>query len=222
MRTIRWFPDRTAAGRQLAEQLVHLEGQDLVVLGLPRGGVPVAYEVARALGAPLDVLVVRKLEAPSRPGLAMGAVGEGGVLVLNDDVVARAGVGQPELEEIEGRERAEMERRAQRYREARPRMPLAGRTAVIVDDGIATGATARTACRMARAHGAARVVLAAPACAPRTAEQLRSEVDELVVLETPPGFFAVGQVYADFRPVRDEQVVELLQRPARSPAEPAP
>jgi putative phosphoribosyl transferase len=218
---MRWFSDRTAAGRQLAQRLVHLRGSDVVVLGLPRGGVPVAFEVARALGAPLDVLVVRKLGVAFQPELAMGAIGEGGVLVLNEEVLARSGVDRAELTAIEQRERAELERRALLFRHDRPRAPLTGRTAVVVDDGIATGATARAACQVARAQGAARVVLATPACAPRTAELLRGEVDEFVVLETPADFYAVGQVYCGFRPVRDSEVVDLLQRSAQSPAEPA-
>ena len=208
----RWFADRGDAGRQLARGLVHLRGEDVVVLGLPRGGVPVAFEVARALDAPLDVLVVRKLGLPSQPELAMGAIGEGNVLVLNEDVLAVSGVDRTGLTAIERRERAELERRAQRYRGARPRASLAGRTAVVVDDGIATGATARAACRVARAQGATRVVLAVPACSPHTAERLRREVDEFVALETPADFYAVGQVYADFRPIPDDEVVELLHR----------
>jgi putative phosphoribosyl transferase len=218
---MRWFPDRTAAGRELAQRLVHLRSEDVVVLGLPRGGVPVAFEVARVLDAPLDVLVVRKLGVPHQPELAMGAVGEGDVLVLNQDVLARAGIDRAGLLAVEERERVELERRAVQFRTDRPRIPLTGRTAVLVDDGIATGATARAACRVARAQGAARLVLAVPACSPRTAEKLRQEVDEFVVLETPPDFFAVGQVYADFRPVRDGEVVELLRRSARTSAEPA-
>jgi putative phosphoribosyl transferase len=212
---MRWFADRTDAGRQLAERLLHLKGQDVVVLGLPRGGVPVAFEVARALGAPLDVLVVRKLGVPFQPELAMGAVGEGGVLVLNEDVLRLSGIGRAEVDDVEHRERAELERRALLFREDRPRLSLAGRTALVVDDGIATGATARAACRVARAQGPARLVLAVPACSPRTAEVMREEVDEFVVLETPADFFAVGQVYAGFRPVRDSEVVDLLHRSAQ-------
>ncbi|MGY1782596.1 phosphoribosyltransferase family protein [Geodermatophilus sp. SYSU D01036] len=213
---MRWqrapFADRTDAGRRLAPRLEHLRGRDVVVLGLPRGGVPVAAEVARHLHAPLDVLVVRKLGVPARPELAMGAVGEGGVEVLNDDVLARAGVGPAELAAVERRERAEVGQRAVRFRGDRSPVPLTGRTAVVVDDGIATGATARAACRIARAHGAARVVLAVPACSPSTAERLRREVDELVVLTTPADFVAVGQVYDDFRAVPDDEVVALLRR----------
>jgi putative phosphoribosyl transferase len=213
---MRWsgvhFADRTDAGRQLAARLRHLAGQDVVVLGLPRGGVPVACQVAESLGAPLDVLIVRKLGVPFQPELAMGAVGEGGVLVRNEDVLDLADVGSAQFAEVERRERAEVEERARRLRSDRPQISLAGRTALVVDDGIATGATARAACRVARALGAARVVLAVPACSPRTARDLRRDVDELVVVEAPEDFAAVGQAYGDFRPVQDEEVVELLRR----------
>ena len=160
------FRDRAAAGRRLAERLGYLADEDVVVLGLPRGGVPVAFEVAAALQAPLDVIVVRKLGVPYQPELAMGAIGEDGVLVLNDEVVAIAGVAEAELAALERSERAGLERLAMRFRDGRARAPLAGRTAVVVDDGIATGSTARAACQVARAHGAARVVLAVPV-APR-------------------------------------------------------
>jgi putative phosphoribosyl transferase len=214
------FVDRTDAGRRLADRVAHLRGADVVVLGLPRGGVPVAFEVARRLVAPLDVILVRKLGVPFQPELAMGAVGEGGVLVLNEDVIALAGVDRAELPAIEQRARGELARRAQRFRGNRPRVPLRGRTALVVDDGIATGATARAACRVARAQGASRVVLAVPACSPRTAAAMRGEVDELVVLETPVNFAAVGQAYADFRPTKDEEVVELLRRSAQVLPEP--
>ena len=216
-----FFADRTDAGRRLARQVEHLRGQDVVVLGLPRGGVPVAFEVARSLAAPLDVIVVRKLGVPFQPELAMGAVGEEGVLVLNDDVVALAGIARRELDAVERRERAEVERRAKRFRGDRPRVSLTGRTALLVDDGIATGATARAACQVARAQGATRVVLAVPAAAPRAASALRWEVDELVVLETPEEFAAVGQAYADFRPTEDEEVVALLRRSAQLQPVPA-
>jgi putative phosphoribosyl transferase len=175
------FVDRVDAGRRLAERLGHLGGANVVVLGLPRGGVPVAAEVARALDAPLDVIVVRKLGVPFQPELAMGAVGEGGALVVNERVVRRVHLGEAEFADAEKRERVEVERRAVRLRGDRPRLRLEGRTALMVDDGIATGSTARAACEVVRAHGAVRVVLAAPVCSPDTARVLGGEVDELVV-----------------------------------------
>ncbi|MGY1641415.1 phosphoribosyltransferase family protein [Geodermatophilus sp. SYSU D00703] len=205
------FTDRRDAGRRLARRLDVLRGSDVVVLGLPRGGVPVAAEVARALGAPLDVVVVRKLGVPVQPELAMGAVGEGGVTVVDRRVVALAGVGSAELARVEERERAELDRRARAFRGDRPPVPLTGRTAVVVDDGIATGSTARAACAVVRAQGAARVVLATPVCAREGARSLEPEVDELVCLEVPRWFAAVGQFYADFRPTADAEVVALLQ-----------
>ncbi|RFU20923.1 phosphoribosyltransferase [Geodermatophilus marinus] len=204
------FADRRDAGRQLGARLADLGPADPVVLGLPRGGVPVAAEVARALDAPLDVVLVRKLGLPARPELAMGAVGEDGAVVLNRDVLARSGVGEEALAAVERQERAELARRARAFRGDRPRVPLAGRTAVVVDDGVATGATARAACAVARTLGAARVVLAVPVAAPRVVGELAGEVDELVALETPPGFRAVGQVYGDFTQTPDEEVVALL------------
>ena len=156
------FLDRTDAGRRLAQRTLHLRGENVVVLGLPRGGVPVAAEVARALRAPLDVIVVRKLGVPVQPELGMGAIGEGGVRIINPEVVAIAHVTDAEIAAVERRERAELERRARRFRGERRRTPLTGRTAIIIDDGIATGSTARAACQVARAQGAARVVLAVP------------------------------------------------------------
>jgi putative phosphoribosyl transferase len=206
------FTDRADAGRRLAERLRHLRGDDVVVLGLPRGGVPVAAEVARALGAPLDVIVVRKLGLPAQPELAMGAVGEGGALVVNERVLSRVRLGEAEFAEVERRERAEVARRALRWRGSRAPLAVAGRTALVVDDGIATGATARAACEVAWAQGAARVVMAAPVCSPDAARALRAEVDELVCLSTPRSFFAVGRYYADFRPVPDDEVTTVLQR----------
>jgi putative phosphoribosyl transferase len=206
------FIDRVDAGRRLAGRLRQLRGEDVVVLGLPRGGVPVAFEVARTLGTPLDVIVVRKLGVPFQPELAMGAVGEGDVLVLNEPVVRRAHVSGAELAEIERRARAKVDRRAHRFRHHRPRLPLAGRTVVLVDDGIATGATARAACQVASAQGAARVVLAVPVCSPDSAAELRNEVDQLVCLETGGRTGRVAQFYADFRQVSDEEVVDLLRR----------
>ena len=151
------FLDRTDAGRRLAQRTLHLRGENVVVLGLPRGGVPVAAEVARALRAPLDVIVVRKLGVPVQPELGMGAIGEGGVRIINPEVVAIAHVTDAEIAAVERRERAELERRARRFRGERRRTPLTGRTAIIIDDGIATGSTARAACQVARAQGAVRV-----------------------------------------------------------------
>jgi putative phosphoribosyl transferase len=194
-----------------------LAGRDVVVLGLPRGGVPVAAEVARAVGAPLDVVLVRKLGLPRRPELAMGAVGEDGVIVVNDDVVWAGRVDEATFDDVERRERAELDRRARQLRGDRPRLPLEGRTAVVVDDGVATGATARAACAVARAHGAARVVLAVPVGSPRALQEIAPVVDEVVCLESPERFAAVGQAYADFRPTEDDEVLALLRRPARCP-----
>ena len=208
------FSDRVDAGRQLAARLGHLRGDQVVVLGLPRGGVPVAAEVAAALGAPLDVIVVRKLGVPLQPELGMGAVGEDGVKVINPDVVRGIGVSDGELAAVEERERAEVARRAQRYRAGRPRVPLAGRVAVIVDDGVATGSTARAACQLARALGAARVVLAVPVAPPGWQDRLGQDADELVSVATPEPFFAIGEFYADFSQTSDEEVASCLARTA--------
>ncbi|MFD0487402.1 phosphoribosyltransferase [Saccharopolyspora spinosporotrichia] len=193
----------------------HLQDEDVVVLGLPRGGVPVAFEVARALDAPLDVIVVRKLGVPFHPELGMGAIGEGDVRVINDEVVRRTGVRPDELAEVERRERIELDRRAQRFRRGRLREELPGRTAIVVDDGIATGSTAAVACRVARAQGATRVVLAVPVAPPSALAGLRNAVDELVCLETPEVFWAIGEWYADFAQTSDAEVVDLLDRAPR-------
>jgi len=205
------FRDRVAAGRALAERLGSLRGQPLVVFGLPRGGIPVAAEVARALGAPLDVLVVRKLGLPYQPELAMGAIAEDGVRVVDERMLAMGSVTAPELDAVEHRERIELERRVARYRGGRRPRPVAGRTALVVDDGIATGATARAACRALRARGAARVVLAAPVGPPDTAERLADVADEVVLVAAPGGFAAVGQWYDDFSPTTDGEVAALLR-----------
>jgi putative phosphoribosyl transferase len=204
------FSDRSDAGRRLA---AHLEGRvpaDAVVLGLPRGGVPVALEVARAFGLALDVIVVRKVGVPWHPELAMGAIGEDGVRVVDAAVLRAAGVTAEAFDAVERTERAELERRAERFRRDRPRTDLSGRTALIVDDGIATGSTARAACQVARAHGASRVILAAPVGPIDAAERLAKDADEVVILRTPEIFGAVGQFYADFAPVPDEVVARML------------
>jgi putative phosphoribosyl transferase len=213
------FADRADAGRRLAARLEYLRGEPVVVPGLPRGGVPVALEVARVLGAPLDVIVVRKLGVPFQPELAMGAVGEDGVLVLNCEVVRLARVAADELAAVQAHEQAQVDARAARYRVRRPREPLAGRTAIVVDDGIATGSTARAACQVARAHGAARVVLAVPV-APRGREARIAGADELVCVDTPEDFAAVGQFYADFSQATDEEVLGCLERAAAPASRP--
>jgi len=212
------FADRADAGRQLAAKLEHLRGEPVVVLGLPRGGVPVALRVARALGAPLDVIVVRKLGVPFQPELAMGAVGEDGVRVLNWEVVHEVMVSEEEIAAVESRERAELERRVRRLRGGRPRLPLEGKVAVVVDDGIATGATARAACQIARAQGASRVVLAVPVAPPGWEADFGGVADEPVCVDTPAGFFAIGQFYGDFSQVSDEEVIACLERAAASAA----
>ncbi|UED84174.1 phosphoribosyltransferase [Streptomyces profundus] len=206
------FADRREAGQRLAHALTSLRGRDVVVLGLPRGGVPVAAEVATALRAPLDVAVVRKLGLPAQPELAMGAIAEDGARVLNDQVVGGAGVPGDRLAEVESRERAELDRRAVAYRGERPRISVAGRTVVLVDDGIATGATARAACRSARERGAALVVLAVPVAPADWERRIGDAADELVCPHVEDDFLAVGQFYDDFAQTTDEQVVEFLRR----------
>ena len=215
------FADRADAGRRLGTALREQTPGDTVVVGLPRGGVPVAFEVAAALGAPLDVIVVRKLGVPFQPELGMGAIGEGGVRIVNEGVVREALVSEEELAEVEHRERAELERRARRFRGDRPAASLAGRTVVVVDDGIATGSTARAACQVARAQGATRVVLAVPVGPPGVREAFGGTADEVVCLDTPSDFFAIGQFYADFAQTTDGQVVDLLDRAAARAGRPA-
>jgi putative phosphoribosyl transferase len=219
------FSDRADAGQRLAELLRQqgLEHENVVVLGLPRGGVPVAFEVAQALGAPLDVIVVRKLGVPFQPELAMGAIGEGGVRILNDDVLRMAMVDGTELALVERRERTELERRARRFRGSRPPVALRGRTVVVVDDGMATGASARAACQVARAHGAGRVVMAVPVASRSAVDELAKACDGVTTLEAPENFHAVGAWYGDFRPTSDDEVVMLLERSASGAAgAPAP
>jgi putative phosphoribosyl transferase len=207
------FSDRTDAGRRLAGYLTsRMRTEDVVVLGLPRGGVPVAAEVAAALHAPLDVLVVRKLGVPFQPELALGAIGEHGVRVINGGVVDSTRLTADDIERVEVREREELERRLRRYRGQRPSIPLEGKCALVVDDGIATGATARTACLIARARGAAQVMLAVPVAPHNWTHRLSDVADELVCLETPRDFFAIGQFYDDFTPTTDDEVRACLRR----------
>jgi putative phosphoribosyl transferase len=206
------FADRTDAGRQLAERLTGLPADRVVVLGLPRGGVPVAAEVAAAIGAPLDVIIVRKLGVPFSPELGMGAIGEAGARVISADVVAGARVTEQELAQVEERERVELDRRARRFRGTVPPLPLDGKIAVVVDDGIATGSTARAACQIARARGAARIVLAVPVAPTRFTDRIGPDADEFVCLRTPVPFYSIGQFYADFRPTSDSEVIACLAR----------
>jgi putative phosphoribosyl transferase len=204
------FRDRREAGRLLVQRLSDLRSEEPVVVGLPRGGVPVAAEVAGALGAPLDVLVVRKLGCPWQPELGMGAIGEANILVLNEDLVARLGVPTVDVEAVTERERTELERRVRRYRGERPPVPVEGRTVIVVDDGIATGFTAKAAVAILRRRRAKRVVLAVPVAPPGTVEELGRVADEVVVLEEPVGFFAIGEFYANFTQTTDEEVAACL------------
>ncbi|MDT0441517.1 phosphoribosyltransferase family protein [Streptomyces johnsoniae] len=207
------YADRADAGRRLAHELRDLRGRDAVVLGLPRGGVPVAAEVASALRAPLDVEVVRKLGAPFQPEVAMGAIAEDeGARVLNERVLRATRTGEHDLAAVEATERTELTRRAREYRGGRPPLSVAGRTVVIVDDGIATGATARAACRSARRRHAERVILAVPVAPGEGIEEVVAEADAFVCPERPAEFMAVGQFYRDFGQTTDEEVVACLRR----------
>jgi len=212
------FRDRRDAGRQLAQSLRRYRGPDTLVLGLPRGGVPVAAEVAAALNAPLDVIVVRKLGVPYQPELAMGAVGEGGVTVVNDEVVRHLHMSEAELSTVAARERDVVAVRALRFRPDRPALSLEDKVAVIVDDGIATGSTAHAACGVARAAGAALVVLAVPVAPADCHPEHWPEVDEFVCLQRPGQFWAVGQFYDDFGQTTDDEVVALLKLAAAASA----
>ena len=207
----RRYANRREAGRLLASRLASLRTRSPIVLALPRGGVPVGAEIARALGAPLDVIVVRKLGVPFQPELGMGAVGEGGVRVVDEEIVAATHVTPGEFATVEERERVEVERRSRRYHGGRPMVSLEGQTVVVVDDGIATGGTARAALKVAGAWRAREVVLAVPVAPPDTLRALASDADDIVVLGTPQPFFGVGQWYEDFRQTSDDEVIALLQ-----------
>lgn len=205
------FRDRTTAGRALAQRLSYLKNKEVVVLGLPRGGIPVAFEVAREIQAPLDVIVVRKLGVPFQPELAMGAVGEGGVVIRNNEVIAMANISTDQFTQAQTQESKEVANRATRFREGRSSISLKGRLALIVDDGVATGSTAQAACEVARALGAEKVILAVPVGSNEALSVLSTKADEVICLETPENFFAVGEWYEDFSPVSDEEVIRLLK-----------
>lgn len=208
------FRDRADAGRQLANKLTEYAGRDVVVLALPRGGVPVGYEVARALGAPLDVFLVRKLGVPGHEELAMGAIASGGVQVLNEDVLQLHGITEEELKAAAQREEQELERRESAYRDGRPPLSVRDRTVILTDDGLATGSTMRAAVRALRGLDPARIVVAVPVGAPDTCEDLRKEADEVVCAVEPEPFYAVGMWYHDFSQTTDEEVRGLLARAA--------
>ncbi|MCX8049399.1 MAG: phosphoribosyltransferase [Methylohalobius sp.] len=207
------FADRTEAGQRLAEALSRYAGRrDLLVLALPRGGVPVAFEVAERLGAELDVIVVRKLGVPYQEELAMGAIASGGAKVLNQDVIASIGLSEDEIETVAQREAQELARRERIFRGERPFPQVKGRTVILVDDGLATGATMRAAVAALRQLEPSAIVVAVPVAPPDTAARLRAEVDDLVCLATPEAFYAVGQWYVDFSQLSDEDVRDLLAK----------
>jgi putative phosphoribosyl transferase len=210
------FKDRSDAGRRLAAYLAELPKDELVVLGLPRGGVVVACEVATALGVPLDVILVRKLGVPFQPELAMGAIGEDGAYVVDDAVVRDVHVSASDLAAVEARERDELARRVRRFRRGRDRVALVGRTALIVDDGIATGSTARAACQVARARGAARVIVATPLASPGAVARLSRDADEVIALERPECLRAIGEFYDDFSQTSDAEVTQILDLGSRA------
>jgi predicted phosphoribosyltransferase len=215
---LRRFRDRTEAGRLLAEQLEEYANRaDVLVLALPRGGVPVGYEIARALNAPLDVLIVRKLGAPGQEELAMGAIASGGVRIMNEDVLPFLSLTEEEIERIVAREQSELERREKLYRGDRPAPDARGKIIILVDDGIATGASMRSAVKALRQQQPTKLIIAAPVAARSTCEEFNREADHetCVCLETPEPFFAVGLWYEDFAQTTDDEVRELLARAAR-------
>ena len=206
------FADRREAGRLLAQALIHHAGTNALVLGLPRGGVPVADEVARVLGGTLDVWVVRKLGAPMQPELGMGAIAEGPAVVIDRSTVRLLGISSAQLLAVARREMVEVRRRVERFRGGRPAPALGGRTVILVDDGIATGGTMRAAIRAVKKRGPAQLVVAVPVAAPDSVATLRREVDEVVCLHEPEHLHAIGLWYEDFRQVPDEEVSRILER----------
>lgn len=207
------FRDRTDAGRQLAARLrKYANRSDVIVLALPRGGVPVAHEVAKAIGAPLDVFLVRKLGVPGYEELAMGAIASGGVRVINEDVVRQLHIPDEVIDAVAAEEQRELERRERAYRGDRPPPDVKGRIAILIDDGLATGSTMRAAAEALRKQGPAQIVVAVPVAAPQTCEEFRREVDEIVCAVTPEPFRGVGLWYQDFSQTTDEEVRELLRK----------
>jgi putative phosphoribosyl transferase len=210
---LRRFPDRAQAGRLLARRLEsYARRHDVVVLGLPRGGVPVAYEVARTLDVPLDVFVVRKLGVPQQEELAMGAIASGGVRVLNREVVESLGIPDSVVEEVSQAQQQELQRREELYRGNRPLLPVEGRVVILIDDGLATGSTMRAAVHALRDMHPAKTVVAVPTGASSTCRDLQREADEVVCLTTPEPFYAVGLWYENFEQTTDQEVRDLLQR----------
>jgi predicted phosphoribosyltransferase len=207
------FRDRREAGRRLAEKLASYAGRpDVVVLALPRGGVPVGVEVARALGVPLDVFIVRKLGVPGHEELALGAIATGGVRILNDELIHALGIPDHVTEAVSAKEQEELARRERLYRGARPAPDVRGRTVILVDDGLATGATMQAAIKALRQQHPARIVVAVPIAAPETCDELKTEADDVVCAVTPQPFYAVGLWYDDFSQTTDEEVRDLLAR----------
>ena len=213
------FADRTDAGRKLAQALAGYRDQHVVVLGLPRGGVPVAAQVAEALKAPLDLILVRKIGVPMQPELAMGAVVDGNtpLIVRNDEVIELAGIDESEFKHVCDGELAEIERRRKRYLGSRERIDVAGRTVIVVDDGIATGATTRAALRATRAREPKKLVLAVPVAPTESLMTMREEADEVICLEDYASFGAIGCYYADFRQTSDDEVIDALARSVPAP-----
>jgi putative phosphoribosyl transferase len=208
------FRDRSDAGRRLARALASYKSRRAIVLALPRGGVPVAAEVAKALDAPLDLILVRKIGVPGQPELAMGAVVDGAapIVVRNEEVIELSGITAEEFDAVSARELAEIERRRRLYIGERARAEIAGQTVIVIDDGIATGATTRAALQTIRSRKPKELVLAVPVAPPETIEHLRKEADTLICLETPEPFGAIGYFYRDFRQVSDQEVVAVLKR----------
>src|SRR5213596_514144 len=212
----RAFVNRTEGGRLLAEKLARYSNRDdVIVLGLPRGGVPVAFEVAQRLGAPLDVFIVRKLGMPGFEELAAGAIASGGVRVLNEDVIRALPNAEEAIESVTARETAELERREQEYRDGRPAPELRDRIVILVDDGLATGATMRAAVKALRERGVAKIVVAVPVGPPDTCREFEDEADETICASMPEFFQAVGQYYEDFSQTSDDEVRDLLARAAQ-------